>query len=60
METMNKLRYNDRVEAGTTRALVSALASVRPGVAVTTLDTPGTTRIGAFDALDPCRRPRIE
>lgn len=65
METMNKLRYTNYIEAGSTRALAATHAAstrIRPvGVAgmVTTV-TPGAFRTGTPDVLDLNRRSRIE
>lgn len=65
METMDKLRYTNRVEAGTARARVATLVAstrIRPlGVAGMTVPvTTGAFHGGNPDALDLIRRPRIE
>ena len=65
VETMNKLRYTNCIEAGSSRALAATHAAstrIRPvGVAgMATPATPGAFRIGTPDLLDLNRRPRIE
>jgi hypothetical protein len=65
VETMNKLRYTNCIEAGSARALAATHAAstrIRPvGVAgMATPVSPGAFRTGTPDVLDLNRRPRIE